>query len=333
MNKTTILIIKGLFLLIAIGSSSAQAVDVIIKGPSTGDIGNNCTLDALNVSAESVTVTLSDPDCINTLPPDTTPPTLVTLSPIDNGSTTNLGTNLIATFSENIVPGTGSVVLYQSGGPEVESFNIATGAGSAGGSVTVSTNTLVIDPGVDLVDDSSYYVQIAATAIDDESGNSYGGISTSTGWNFTVSTSGSVRVLTPQEFIPIAPTLIFTPLDGMLPGTVYAMEFANVTFDHTIQLQFEATNRAGYVDANVDVFLSYTPGKEDEVGSGAGCQYSHVSSQVVYVYDKWGTAADCNLDPSKGTYYVNVKLSDDSVNSGCGVTTKCLKTANPIGLD
>ena len=330
MNKSTILIIKGLFLLIVIGSSSALAVDVIIKGPSTGDIGNNCTLDALNVSAESVTVTLSDPDCINTLPPDTTPPTLVTLSPIDNGSTTNLGTNLIATFSENIVPGTGNVVLYQSGGPEVESFNIATGAGSAGGSVTVSTNTLVIDPGLDLLDLSSYYVQIAATAIDDESGNSYGGISNSTAWNFTVSTSGNVVVLTPEEYIPMPPTLMVTPLDGILPGTVYAMEFANVTFDHDISLNFQSTSKAGYTDANVDIFLSYTPGKEGEVGSGDGCQYSNIAVKTVFVYSDWGVA-DCNLDPAKGTYYVNVKLSDDPINDLCGVTEKCIKTAFPSG--
>ena len=332
MNKSTILIIKGLFLLLVVGSSSAQAVNVIIKGPSTGDIGNNCTLDALHVSSESVTVTLSDPGCINTLPPDTTPPTLVTLSPTDNGSTTNLGTNLIATFSENIVAGSGNVVLYQSGGSEVESFNIATGTGSAGGSVTVSANTLVINPGADLLDDSSYYVQIAATAIDDESGNSYGGISTSTAWNFTVSTSGNVVVLTPEEYIPTAPTLMYTPQDGMLPGTVYAMEFANVTFDHTIYLQFDISGRVGFVDPYVDVFLSYTAGKEGEVGSGAGCQYSNISSQVVYVYDKYGTAADCNLDPSKGTYYVNVKLSDNSENAACGVTQKCMKSITTIGF-
>ena len=49
-----------------------------------------------------------------------------------------------------------------------------------GGNVTISGTTVTINPTANLDSSEGYYLQIAATAIDDASGNSYAGISNAT---------------------------------------------------------------------------------------------------------------------------------------------------------
>lgn len=108
---------------------------------------------------------------------DVTPPSLSSLNPSDGSSDVGVSTNLVMTFSENVQAGSGNLVIYNASDDSVvETIAI----GSAG----FSTNTVTFNPVADLDYDSSYYVQIAATAIDDTSGNSYAGISDTTTWNF-----------------------------------------------------------------------------------------------------------------------------------------------------
>ncbi len=116
---------------------------------------------------------------------DTTAPSKSSSSPADDANTVSISANLTFTFSENIVLDTGSVVLYKADGTVVETFNVANGTGSAGGTIGVSTNTLTINPNSDLLSNESYYIQIATTAIKDSSGNSFAGINDATTWNFT----------------------------------------------------------------------------------------------------------------------------------------------------
>jgi hypothetical protein len=59
--------------------------------------------------------------------PDATNPTLAVfsaLSPADNATGVVIGTNLTATFSENVQVGTGLIKLYESAGTLVESFDV-----------------------------------------------------------------------------------------------------------------------------------------------------------------------------------------------------------------
>ena len=116
---------------------------------------------------------------------DTTAPIKASSSPADDATGISISSNLTFTFSENIVLDTGSVVLYKADGTVVETFNVANGTGSAGGTIGVSTNTLTINPNSDLLSNESYYIQIANTAIKDSSGNSFAGINDATTWNFT----------------------------------------------------------------------------------------------------------------------------------------------------
>jgi hypothetical protein len=117
---------------------------------------------------------------------DTTAPTLSSSSPADGNATSAVGSNLTLTFSEAVALGTGNIVLKATSGDSVvESFNVATGVGSAGGTVTVSGSTVTIDPGADLSASTDYNVRVDATAVVDAANNAYAGIADATTLNFT----------------------------------------------------------------------------------------------------------------------------------------------------
>ena len=112
---------------------------------------------------------------------DTTPPVLVSLLPANNASNVLTDANLVATFNETVVAGSGNIELHKSDGTLVESYNVASSP-----QLTFSTAQLIISPTSVLASNQQYYVLIPFGAVTDTSGNSFAGITTSTGWRFTV---------------------------------------------------------------------------------------------------------------------------------------------------
>lgn len=139
---------------------------------------------------------------------DTAAPTLTSSSPLDNASGVAVDSNIILTFSENIVAGTGSITLYDSIGNVVQAFDISS-------DVTVSGNTITLNPTVNLSNGSSYYVLVDTAAVDDVAGNSYLGISDITTLNFQTSSS-SVSAAT--STITASPTSLTA--DGTTTSTI-----------------------------------------------------------------------------------------------------------------
>jgi hypothetical protein len=111
---------------------------------------------------------------------ETTAPTLVQLSPLDNAVGVAIDTNFIIEFSETVDVESGNVVIFTAEGITIATIPITdpqiTGTG---------TDTVTINPTADLQNGTSYYIQIATTALDDTAGNSYAGITDSTTWSFT----------------------------------------------------------------------------------------------------------------------------------------------------
>lgn len=132
-------------------------------------------------------------------PEDETPPEIQTLSPANGSNEVSLSSDLTITFNENVAFGSGDITLRQSGGALVESFDVAT----APASLTLSGVTVTIDPSADLDDATTYYVEIAGTAIEDLSGNSYVGFSGDGSWSFTTvlpdTTAPTVSTLSPTN--------------------------------------------------------------------------------------------------------------------------------------
>ncbi|MFA6901216.1 MAG: Ig-like domain-containing protein [Desulfurivibrionaceae bacterium] len=123
---------------------------------------------------------------------DIAPPTLSSSTPADNATGIGVGNNLVLTFNETITLGTGNIVLKKtSDNSVIETFNVATGTGSAGGTVTAGGTGVTINPSADLAAGIEYYLTVAATAVQDTAGNPYAGIISTTALSFTTSAAGS----------------------------------------------------------------------------------------------------------------------------------------------
>jgi methionine-rich copper-binding protein CopC len=146
-------------------SSTADGT-ISVTGAGFLDSAGNAGTDAALVTAISI---------------DTTTPTLSSSAPSDNATTVAVDSNIVLTFSESVVAGSGSVTLYDASDAVIQTFDItALPSGS-----TLSGSTLTLDPSAKLSSRTSYYVFIAANAIDDSSGNSFAGIADKTTLNFT----------------------------------------------------------------------------------------------------------------------------------------------------
>ncbi len=120
--------------------------------------------------------------------PDLTAPALTAspFAPTDNQTGVQVGTNLTATFNENIVAGSGLVEMRLLGsGALVESFDVTTAA------VSISGAGITLNPSSNLLAATDYYVTIPGGAIEDAAGNAFAGFTDNSTWNFTTAASTS----------------------------------------------------------------------------------------------------------------------------------------------
>ncbi|MGG1517236.1 Ig-like domain-containing protein [Paenibacillus oryzisoli] len=113
--------------------------------------------------------------------PDTTPPELNgSLQPLNTIGKSQMDSDFVMTFNENIKVGTGTITLHKkSDSSIVETIDV-----TDTGKVTFNNLTVTIaNPG--LADVTEYYLEVSPDAILDLADNPYAGISGSTKWTFT----------------------------------------------------------------------------------------------------------------------------------------------------
>ena len=110
---------------------------------------------------------------------DTTSPTGSSLSPADGSADVAANANLVITFSENVVKGSGTIVIDSPTDGIFETIPVSDAR------VSVSGNQATINPAATFASGTDYYVIVDAGAFVDESGNPHAGITTSSSWNFT----------------------------------------------------------------------------------------------------------------------------------------------------
>lgn len=110
---------------------------------------------------------------------ETTAPIISSLSPADDSADNVLDPYLTIEFSEPVDVESGNITIYRSADDSVLEVIDVTGPYVTG----TGTDTIIIDPNESLLANTSYYIQIDATAFDDLVGNSFPGISDSTTWN------------------------------------------------------------------------------------------------------------------------------------------------------
>ena len=109
-------------------------------------------------------------------------PTLVSSTPADNASPVLASSNITLTFSEAVIAGNGNLMI-------TDGFDLRTIAASDTTQVTISGNTVTINPALDLRNGANYHVLIDKGAISDIAGNPYAGITDVTALNFMVPAS------------------------------------------------------------------------------------------------------------------------------------------------
>jgi Ca2+-binding RTX toxin-like protein len=103
---------------------------------------------------------------------DTTPPTVISFSPATLATSVATNSDIVLTFSETVTAGSGTISLMNADGSVVANYNIAQSS-----NVTISGNTVTINPTNDLSNGSTYKLSIPSGAIKDMAGNNFIGTS------------------------------------------------------------------------------------------------------------------------------------------------------------
>ena len=106
---------------------------------------------------------------------DSVAPTVTQFNPADGGIGAAAASNIVATFSEAIQKGSGTIAIHSGSatGPLVESFDAATSA-----RIAISGSTLTIDPTNNLSLNTQYFVTFDAGTVRDLANNNFAGTTT-----------------------------------------------------------------------------------------------------------------------------------------------------------
>lgn len=187
---------------------------------------------------------ISDNTTFNFTTADETAPAISGTSPLDDDTAVPTDSNIVITFTENVVFGTGNIQIIDL---DDDSGTVTINATSPGGEASISGDMLTLNPSSGLEEVTNYAVQIAATAIDDSSGNSFAGITDNTTFNFTTAdeTPPTVTISNPSTADtntgPVTFNIIYTGADNINLST------ADITL-----------NKTGTADGDVSVSDSTT---------------------------------------------------------------------------
>jgi hypothetical protein len=134
----------------------------------------------------------SAPASATTTEPDLTAPMVDSLSPSNGASEVAIDANLVVTFDEEIMAGSGLITLKNLTDDSETSIDI--------GDAQISGSMLEIDPVSDLVAGKDYAIQMDGSAVLDLAGNAFGGINDDATWAFATQSPPPVGVLFSENF-------------------------------------------------------------------------------------------------------------------------------------
>jgi hypothetical protein len=179
-------------------SGTLSAINTALNGADIAGLSDETATMSITMTRDADSEETSRDVAVNAYPALA----ITTLAPADDATGVQPDAVLTATFNRSIQVGTGNVVLKAVGGSALETFNIATGTGDNGGTVSVAGAVLTITPGDFMTVNDDLAVQIASTAIDGSdigTGDSYAGIADDTTWSFTTITLPSISTLDPLD--------------------------------------------------------------------------------------------------------------------------------------
>ena len=111
---------------------------------------------------------------------DNTAPLLVSNSPLDNAKNVYLSENIILNFDDNMQAGTGNITIKK-----VSDNTVFEQIAIGDAKIDIVSDQVRIDPASTLARGIAYYIEIDASALEDDAGNSFAGISDNSTFNFT----------------------------------------------------------------------------------------------------------------------------------------------------
>jgi hypothetical protein len=205
---------------------------------------------------------------------DSVAPTLASTTPTDNASGVAITTNLVMTFSEPVLKGTGDITLkLSSNNSTVATIPVTDGAVTVAGTTATITLSSNLDPS------TGYYVNIASGAFKDAANNLFTGIGDNSTWNFTTGvvdgTPPSVATLVPADnALNVLPTtnLTLTFDENILAGSgsVVIKKLSDNSVVETLTVPGAKVAVAGATATlNPDTTLEFATNYYVEVSSGA----------------------------------------------------------------
>jgi len=256
---------------------------------------------------------------------DTSAPQVVALSPSDDATGVLVAANLVITFNEPVVAGSGNIVIRNSATGQV----VRTISSGNTAEVSINGGVVLVNPPADLAPNTGYSVSIEAGAFRDSSGNNFAGLSGNTAWNFGTAASSS------DDFPGDTSTQGVVAINGAaatgsieISGDQDAFRVDLVAgVEYTFTLQRTASGLA-------DPYLGlYAPGgnlsAEDDDSAGAG------NSRISYTATTTGThyLVALDYDDGRGAYTLSARTQDSTAPTLTGITPADGSTQIAVGAN
>lgn len=196
---------------------------------------------------------------------DLIPPTLVSFSPEFNATDISINSNLVFTFSENMVEASGNIYIYDSSTNELlNTFDVTSE------NISISDSQVTLNPSTDLSFNRPFYVNIDSGAFEDEGGNIYTGLDSSgsdAGMRFTTERDVTIPTITTispglnATNVPISTNLTFTFSETIVNGSGNILVYRSS--DDTLIRSFDVSSSEMTISGNEvvvvnpSIYLSY----------------------------------------------------------------------------
>ncbi|MGE5391369.1 MAG: Ig-like domain-containing protein [Deltaproteobacteria bacterium] len=205
------------------------------------------------------------------------PPTISSLSPANNSTGVLPVVNFTATFDENVAVGAGTIAIYKASDSSIwRNWSINDPI-----AVSISGNTLTLNPDIDLSSNTGYYVRIDSGAVRDTSGNEFAGINDSTTWRITTeasadSTPPTISSLSPANnstaiLAVVNPAVTFNENIALGTGTIalYKVSTGSIWRNWSINDPIAVSISGNKLTLNPDIDLSASTEYYIRIDSGA----------------------------------------------------------------
>lgn len=288
------------------GNTAVLTLASNVTGAVTVSYDNTNAVNKLQDAAGNVVTNFAD----KVASTDATAPTLVSSTPVDN-STAGKADNLVLTFSEDVVVGTGNITIVNAANAaDTRTIPVTDTA-----QVSVSGKVVTINPTADLTEGASYYVNVPASVVLDKAGNSYAGINDATTLNFTA----AAAVVAGQSFVltkSVQATAGTTGNDTFIAGD----EGGSATLNAGDQITGSGGN---------DVLKIYNSATTDNTANFSSAVVTGVQT-VEAAFAATGQAL--NVSGNTGVTNVNVGSSTVTNAAGTGQITVTLAKAQAAGI-